>query len=104
MIQRLSGTRNRRLRGRRRWGAALRTREQLVAALQEAAEIEHQLMIQYLYAAFSLKKRPDERAARRSSRTSGGGARRCSWWRTRRWSLLGYMQGSLGIPFRPAGV
>jgi hypothetical protein len=31
----------------------------LVALLQEAAEIEHQLMIQYLYAAFSLKKSPD---------------------------------------------
>ncbi len=38
----------------------IRSKPQLIAALQEAAEIEHQLMIQYLYAAFSLKKRPDE--------------------------------------------
>ena len=37
------------------------TKAQLIAALQEASEIEQQLMIQYLYAAFSLKKRPDER-------------------------------------------
>ncbi|HEV7503678.1 MAG TPA: ferritin-like domain-containing protein [Thermoanaerobaculia bacterium] len=32
----------------------------LVRLLREAAEIEQQLMIQYLYAAFSMKKRPDE--------------------------------------------
>lgn len=32
----------------------------LVYCLQEAAELEQQLMIQYLYAAFSMKKRPDE--------------------------------------------
>lgn len=35
-------------------------KELLVRCLQEGAEIEHQLMIQYLYAAFSMKKRPDE--------------------------------------------
>src|SRR3954469_22940743 len=35
-------------------------RDLLVYLLREAAEIEHQLMIQYLYAAFSMKKRPDE--------------------------------------------
>jgi hypothetical protein len=34
-------------------------RELLVRLLHEAAEIEQQLMIQYLYAAFSLKKYPD---------------------------------------------
>jgi hypothetical protein len=34
-------------------------RDLLVHLLREAAEIEHQLMIQYLYAAFSMKKRPD---------------------------------------------
>jgi hypothetical protein len=39
------------------------TKAQLIAALQEASEIEQQLMIQYLYAAFSLKKRPDERCS-----------------------------------------
>jgi Ferritin-like len=32
----------------------------LVRCLREASEIEQQLMIQYLYAAFSMKKRPDE--------------------------------------------
>lgn len=34
-------------------------REQLVAALKDAADIEHQLMVQYLYTAFSLKRDPD---------------------------------------------
>lgn len=41
----------------------IKTKAQLVAALHEAAEIEQQLMIQYLYAAFSMKKRPDERCS-----------------------------------------
>jgi hypothetical protein len=36
------------------------TREELIAALHEAAEIEHGLMIQYLFPALSLKKRSDE--------------------------------------------
>lgn len=39
----------------------IRTKPQLIRALREAAEIEQQLMVQYLYAGFSLKKRPDER-------------------------------------------
>lgn len=34
-------------------------RELLIALLREASEIEQQLMIQYLYAGFSLKKHPD---------------------------------------------
>jgi hypothetical protein len=34
-------------------------RRQLVAALKDAADIEHQLMVQYLYTAFSLKRGPD---------------------------------------------
>jgi hypothetical protein len=41
----------------------IRSKPQLLAALQEAAEIEHQLMLQYLYAAFSMKKRPDDRCS-----------------------------------------
>lgn len=41
----------------------IKTKPQLVAALHEASEIEQQLMIQYLYAAFSMKKRPDERCS-----------------------------------------
>lgn len=36
------------------------TREELVNALTEAAELEHGLMLQYLFAALSLKKRGDE--------------------------------------------
>jgi hypothetical protein len=36
------------------------TREELTYALHEAAELEHGLLIQYLFAAFSLKKRLDE--------------------------------------------
>ena len=35
------------------------TRDQLVAALKDAAELEHLFICQYLYAAFSLKKGPD---------------------------------------------
>ena len=42
---------------------SIQTKPQLLAALKEASEIEQQLMIQYLYAAFSLKKRPDERCS-----------------------------------------
>ena len=42
---------------------SIKTKPQLVAALHEAAEIEQQLMIQYLYAAFSMKKRPDGRCS-----------------------------------------
>lgn len=47
----------------RRKPRPITTKPQLVAALKEASEIEQQLMIQYLYAAFSLKKRPDERCS-----------------------------------------
>jgi CDGSH-type Zn-finger protein/truncated hemoglobin YjbI len=36
-------------------------REALIYMLCEAAELEHAIMCQYLYAAFSLKQRPDER-------------------------------------------
>ena len=36
------------------------TKDQLVLYLTEAATLEHQFMCQYLYAAFSLKKGPDE--------------------------------------------
>ncbi|PRY11892.1 ferritin-like protein [Pontibacter ummariensis] len=38
----------------------INTREELLNALAEAAELEHGLLIQYLFAAFSLKRRPDE--------------------------------------------
>jgi hypothetical protein len=36
------------------------TREELIGALHQAAEIEHGLMIQYLFPALSMKKRDDE--------------------------------------------
>ena len=36
------------------------TREELVNALSEAAELEHGLMVQYLFTAFSMKRRVDE--------------------------------------------
>jgi hypothetical protein len=36
------------------------TREELVHTLSEAAELEHGLMVQYLYAAYSIKRRLDE--------------------------------------------
>ena len=37
-----------------------RTREELIAALQVAAELEHLLMVQYLFAAYTLKRGADE--------------------------------------------
>ena len=36
------------------------TREELVNALSEAAELEHGLLVQYLFAAFSMKRKVDE--------------------------------------------
>lgn len=36
------------------------TREELIHALTEAAELEHGILIQYLFAAYSMKKRMDE--------------------------------------------
>src|SRR5829696_6698215 len=39
---------------------AIDTREELINALIEAAELEHGLLIQYLFAAYSLKRRPSE--------------------------------------------
>ncbi|MBB3084107.1 ferritin-like domain-containing protein [Geodermatophilus sabuli] len=48
------------------------TREELTVALHEAAELEHGLMIQYLFPAFSMKKRLDEGLSapqQRSART-----------------------------------
>lgn len=35
------------------------SRDELVHALRDAAELEHQLMCEYLYAAYSLKREPD---------------------------------------------
>lgn len=40
--------------------ARITTKAQLIDALTDAAALEHQFMCQYLYAAFSLKKSPDE--------------------------------------------
>ena len=36
------------------------TREELIDALTEASELEHGLLVQYLFAAYSMKKRLDE--------------------------------------------
>lgn len=38
----------------------IKNREELIDALTEAAELEHSLLIQYLFAAFTLKRRLDE--------------------------------------------
>lgn len=38
----------------------IRTRAELIYALSEAAELEHILMVQYLFAAFSFKRHPSE--------------------------------------------
>lgn len=37
---------------------AIKTRDQLVHALMDAGDVEHQLMVQYLYAGFSLRRDP----------------------------------------------
>jgi hypothetical protein len=41
-------------------GSKIDTREELINALTEAAELEHGLLCQYLFAAFSMKKHPSE--------------------------------------------
>jgi hypothetical protein len=41
-------------------GTEINTREELINALQEAVQVEHGLMIQYLFAALSCKKRASE--------------------------------------------
>ena len=41
-------------------GSNIDTREELINALTEAAELEHGLLCQYLFAAFSMKKHPSE--------------------------------------------
>ena len=41
-------------------GASVETREELLAALAVASELEHLLLAQYLFAGYSLKKRPEE--------------------------------------------
>jgi hypothetical protein len=38
----------------------IKTREELINALTEAAELEHSFLVQYLFAAFSFKRRADE--------------------------------------------
>lgn len=43
-------------------GSKIDTREELINALTEAAELEHGLLCQYLFAAFSMKKHPTEDA------------------------------------------
>jgi rubrerythrin len=43
-------------------GSKIDTREELINALTEAAELEHGLLCQYLFAAFSMKKHPTEGA------------------------------------------
>ena len=49
-------------------------REALIYMLCEAAELEHGIMCQYLFAAFSLKEGPDEGLTTGSGRPSSGGA------------------------------
>jgi hypothetical protein len=44
-------------------GSKIDTREELLNALTEAAELEHGLLCQYLFAAFSMKKHPSEDVA-----------------------------------------
>lgn len=41
-------------------GGAITTREELIGALAVASELEHALAAQYLFAAYSMKKRPSE--------------------------------------------
>ncbi len=43
------------------------TCEQVIHLLSEAAELEHNLLCSYLYAAFSLKKGPDEGLSEREA-------------------------------------
>ena len=47
------------------------TREELIIALEEAAELEHGLMVQYLYAAMTLKRGPEDGLNDEQSATVG---------------------------------
>ena len=76
-------------------GGGLEHREALIYTLGKAAELEHLVMLQYLFAAFSLKQNVSEGRLRgaRSSRSSVGAgrcsrsaSRRCSTWRSSRTS------------------
>jgi hypothetical protein len=69
------------------------TREELINALTEAAELEHGLLCQYLFAAFSMKKHPSENATwpqleLLSWSSSGVGRRTYSASREKRWLTL----------------
>src|SRR6476661_2796151 len=48
------------VRGGKGEGAGIQHREALIYTLGKAAELEHLVMLQYLFAAFSLKQRVDE--------------------------------------------
>ena len=63
------------------------SREQLLHALYEAAELEHNLMCTYLYAAFSLRTGEDEGLRAPRPRRSRAGARRSCESRSRRWAI-----------------
>ena len=79
--------------GKRGGGTGLEHREALIYTLGKAAELEHLIMLQYLFAAFSLKQHVSGGAVRRrrSPRSSAGArrcsrsaSRRCSTWRSSR--------------------
>ena len=53
----------------------IENRKTLTYLLCEAAELEHGLMCEYLYAAFSLKTEPDETLRPSTSRPWNGGVR-----------------------------
>ena len=64
------------------------SREALIHQLYEAAELEHNLMCTYLYAAFSLKSGADEGLIYRAKpKPPRAGAARFSAWPSRRWDI-----------------
>jgi hypothetical protein len=65
-------------------------KDDVLAQLLQAAELEHQLMVQYLFAAYSLKTEPDEFAGAVNAHQS---ARRNRGWRDR---ILGIAREEMG--------
>jgi hypothetical protein len=58
-------------------GGGLEHREALIYTLGKAAELEHLIMLQYLFAAFSLKQTSTRACRPRRLLRSSAGGRRC---------------------------
>ena len=68
-------------------GRAQVSRERSVHQLYEAAELEHNLMCTYLYAAFSLRSGAEEGLSAAEADATARWRRASSRWPSRRWAI-----------------